>query len=366
MAVTESIDLVGLNRALLARQLLLERADLAVPDAVARIGGLQAQWPKPPHLGLATRLARFSSADVGAAAKARTIVRGTFYRGTLHLVSADTYRAQRAALQPMLDKGLSSILKKRPAFDIEAVVETARAALHEGPSTFGALRERLLRAHPRVDERAMGYAVRMKLSLLMVPTDDPFGWPADASFTLAEELVGPLAASDRDGRRAFVREYLGAFGPATVQDAQAASGLTALAAELGALEASGEVIRLRGPGDKAAASLFDLVDAPRPKAKSAAPARLLPEFDSTLLAHKDRARIVPPEHRAKVSLPGLRIPATFLVDGFAAGTWAIEGRGAKAKVTFTPFEGHFRSLKKRDRDALEKEGERLLSMVPSA
>jgi hypothetical protein len=361
------IDLNGLNRALLARQLLLERADVPVAEAVSRIGGLQAQWPKPPHLGLATRLARFAPADIGAAAAAKpaTIVRGTFHRGTLHLVSAASYRAQRAALQPMLNKGLAAILKNRPAFDVDAVMETARAVLRQAPCTFTVLRGELVRAHPKVDERAMGYAVRMTLPLLMVPTDDPFGWPADARFCLAEDLVGPLA-SDRDGRRAFVREYLGAFGPATVQDAQAASGLTALAPELAALVADGEVVRLHGPGDGASAQLFDLVDAPRPPAKTAAPVRLLPEFDSCLLAHRDRARIVPPAHRAKVSLPGLRIPATFLIDGFAAGTWAVEGRGAKVKIVFTPFEGALGALKKRDRDALAEEGARLLSLVPAA
>ncbi len=357
-----SIDLRGLNRALLARQLLLERADLPVTEAVARVGGLQAQWPKPPHLGLATRLARFSPADVVTAANANTIVRGTLHRGTLHLTSAAAYRTQRLALQQVLDKGLATILKNRPAFDVDAVLETARAALTESPATFGILREQLLRAHPTVDERAMGYAVRMKLPLLMVPTEDTFGWPADSRFALAEERIGKLG-SEREGRRAFVLDYLAAFGPASVQDAQAASGFAALTPEFAALEKSGELLRLQGPGEGASAQLFDLVDAPRPPAKTAAPARLLPEFDSSLLAHRDRARIVPPAHRAKVSLPGLRIPATFLLDGFVAGTWAVEGRAAKATITFQPFDG---PLNKRDRTALEEEGARLLSMVPSA
>ncbi len=184
----------------------------------------------------------------------------------------------------------------------------------------------------------MGYAVRMKLPLLMVPTEDTFGWPADSRFALAEERIGKLG-SEREGRRAFVLDYLAAFGPASVQDAQAASGFAALTPEFAALEKPGELLRLQGPGEGASAQLFDLVDAPRPPAKTAAPARLLPEFDSSLLAHRDRARIVPPAHRAKVSLPGLRIPATFLLDGFVAGTWAVEGRGAKATITFQPFDG---------------------------
>ena len=226
-ATSSSIDLRGLNRALLARQLLLERADLPVTEAVARVGGLQAQWPKPPHLGLATRLARFSPADVVAAANANTLVRGTLHRGTLHLTSAGAYRSQRLALQQVLDRGLASILKNRPAFDIEAVLQTAHAVLEDGPMTFGILREQLLRAHPTVDERAMGYTVRMKLPLLMVPTEDTFGWPADSRFALAEQRIGKLGA-EREGRRAFVLDYLAAFGPASVHDAQAASGFAAL------------------------------------------------------------------------------------------------------------------------------------------
>ena len=139
----EEIDHRGLNRALLARQLLLARADLAVVETVARLGQLQAQWPKPPHFGLATRLHTFVSADLNRAAKAREVVRGTLHRGTLHLVTAAAYVAQRRALQPMLDRALASVLRSRAPFDIERVQATARALLRDGPATFTALRERL-------------------------------------------------------------------------------------------------------------------------------------------------------------------------------------------------------------------------------
>ena len=130
----------------------------------------------------------------------------------------------------------------------------------------------------------------------------------------------------------LVRRYLAAFGPASVADAQEWSGVRGLGP---AFEALGdELVRLR---DEAGRELFDLPDAPRPPQDAPAPARLLPEFDSLVLGHADRGRIIAPEHRPLLITKNLRIPATFLVDGEVAGTWSVTRRARSATLELVPF-----------------------------
>jgi hypothetical protein len=340
-----------LNRATLARQLLLERADLAVPEAVERVGGLQAQEPKPPFLGLWSRLAEFREADLQRALHDRAVVRATLMRGTLHLATAADYAAFRAPLQPMLSRAMTGALRERAqGLEPEAVLPVARELLEERPRTFDELRALLQAEFPDVNHRALGYAVRMLLPLVMVPTSDRWGFPRVCDFTLAEGWLGrPLPTGQEP--EGLVERYLAAFGPASAADMQAWSGLQGIKPVLEGLRP-----RLVAFADENGRELFDLPEAPRPDEATPAPARFLPEFDSLLLAHADRSRVIEDEHRPAVITKNLRVRATFLLDGVVRGTWEIKRSRRSATLTITPW----RSPSRRDAAALRAEGEALL------
>ena len=189
--MAETLTLRQLNRATLARQLLLGRERVAPAEAIERLGGLQAQEPKPPFLGLWTRLEGFGRDALDAALHDRSVVRATMMRATLHLTSAADYAALRMTLQPVLSGASRAVARSRGAgLDVDRVCATARRLLAEQPLTFNELRPLLREQFPDADERALGYAVRMELPLAMVPSDDRWSFPSDAAFTPAEQWIG--------------------------------------------------------------------------------------------------------------------------------------------------------------------------------
>ncbi|MFI6909509.1 winged helix DNA-binding domain-containing protein [Nonomuraea sp. NPDC050394] len=314
------LTLRDLNRATLARQHLLTPFDGTVGEVVERVGGLQAQEPRPPYLGAWARLARFDRADLHAALHARTLVRATLWRGTLHLVTA----ADFAAFRPLLDEVLSGALSSRfPNVAFDGVIEAAGKMLAEdGPLTFNEIRPRLQPLFPDVNDRALGYAVRMLMPLTMAPTGDPWGFPREAAFGLPGLTLTPAAKED------LVTRHLAAFGPATVADVQAWSGLGGLKPILYGMPLD----RLR---DERGRELFDLPGAPRPGGGAEAPVRFVPDFDTLLLGHADRGRVVDPAF--PVTTKNLRVRAVYLSDGFVAGTWQIKRTARKATLLLSPF-----------------------------
>jgi hypothetical protein len=348
-----TLTLRQLNRATLARQLLLVRERLPVATAIERLCGLQAQEPKPPFIGLWTRLDGFERDHLRAALDTRDVVRATVMRGTLHLLSARDLIAVRPSLQPMLDAGLRLLGDRAEGLDAAALLPVARRFLASEPHTFGELRALLVAEFPAVDERALGFAVRMLMPLVMVPTDDPWGFRSVAAFTLADEWLGAPLSESLDPAP-LIRRYLAAFGPASVADAQAFTGLKGLAEPFGRLRSELQHFR-----DERGRELYDVPDAPHPDEASVAPVRFLPEFDSLLLAHADRTRIVADEHRAGLVTKNLRVRATFLVDGFVQGTWTAERTRRGATLELTPFA----RLPRAALTALTEEGESLLRFL---
>ncbi|MGW3349112.1 winged helix DNA-binding domain-containing protein [Nonomuraea rubra] len=333
------LNLRDLNRATLARQHLLSRHEGDVADVVHRLVGLQAQEPRPPYLGVWTRLAGFERDDLHAALHARTLVRATLWRATLHLVTA----ADFAAFRPLVAPTLAAAARRFDGVDLDAVAAAAERLLAAGPMTFNELRPRLLEEFPGGYDRALGYAARMLTPLVIEPTQDRWSYPRDPAFGLPGHPMAPA------GTPALIERYLAAFGPATPADVQTWSGLGRLREVMAGMD-------LERLTDDTGRELFDLPGAPRPGGDVPAPVRFLPDFDTLILGHADRTRVLADEHKGFVTTKNLRVRAVYLVDGFAAGTWQIKRSGKKARLLVTPFG-------RTDLGPLEEEGLRLLAFA---
>jgi Winged helix DNA-binding domain len=330
----EVLTLRQIGRATLARQMLLARERTTPLLAIARLVGMQAQWPRPPFVGLWSRVQGFARADLAKLIEARKVVRATSLRGTLHLLTAKDFVALRRTLQPVLEGGMRTILRRKgAAVDVGRVVVQARALLAEEPRTFEELREQLSRDDPGGDERAMGYAVRMLLPLVQVPDgESAWAFPTAARFALAEKWLGQKIPTEGEPQPdQLVLRYLAGYGPASVVDAQSWSGVSGLREAFEALRP--RLVALR---DEHGRELFDLPKAPRPPGDVAAPVRFVPEYDNLIAARADE-RFVARGDRPRVFLSALRIAATVLVDGFVAGTWKIERTKTTARMTIDPF-----------------------------
>lgn len=333
--------------------MFLDREALPVPAAIERLAGLQAQLASAPYVGLWTRLGDFKRQTLASQIESRKVVKATFIRATLHLVTAEDYMRFRTALQPLLVGASSDIARRRGGdFDLDKVLKAARKFIGEKPRSFADISEMLTELLPDVDVGAMRYSVRTHIPLVQVPISGGWSYSNKPEFTLAEEWIG-RKVSPKDDLPELVKRYLAAFGPASVADAQTWLGMK--------LKDTFEKLRpeLQSYCGEGRVELFDLPGAPLPAEDVPAPVRFLPEYDNLLLSHSNRTRVIADEYRSKVYLPGLRVAATILVDGFVRGAWKIEKTRTAAALVITPFE----KLSKKDRGALVEEGERLVRFV---
>jgi hypothetical protein len=344
-----------LNRATLARQMLLVRATVPATDAIARLVGLQAQYPQPPYIGLWTRLRDFTRDDLARRIASRDVIRTTLMRATLHVCNAVDYLQLRAALQPVLDGAFTTIAKRLscPDFDKQKVLDVAREYIAQQPRTFEDISASLAERWPNCDIGALRYAVRMNLPLVQVPIDSPWSYPGKPEFTLSEVWLGrPIRQTS--GVRELLHRYLAAFGPASVTDFQTWSGLGKMKDVIEPLKTELRVYR-----DESNRELLDLPGIDLPSANMQAPERFPPEYDNLLLGHTNRTRIIADKHRARVFLSALRVRATVLVDGFVRGTWRVDTVKRAARLVIEPFE----TLTNSNRSALIDEAEHLVRFV---
>ena len=349
----EMLDRRALNRATLERQMLLRRRKIPALGAIEHLVGMQAQAPYPPYIGLWTRLEGFRPDELARSIEDRRAVRIALMRNTVHLVSARDCLKLRPLVQPVLDRGLYASRTHRAGIegmDLEALVTAGRALLEERPRTAKELGEMLRERWPEHDAVSLARAIRHLVPLVQVPPRGVWGKGGPAAHTTAEAWLGRPLDPDPPLEEMVVR-YLGAFGPATVKDAQTWSGLTRLGEVVERLRA-----RLSTFRDEHGRELFDLPDAPRPDSDVPAPPRFLPEFDNLLLSHADRTRIIADDHRRTIASKNGMVPAAVLVDGFVRGLWKTERTGGKSTLVIEPFE----PLAEEDRGALAEEGERLI------
>ncbi|MFI5954038.1 winged helix DNA-binding domain-containing protein [Cryptosporangium sp. NPDC051539] len=336
----------ALNRATLARQLLLERADLEVGSAVAHLGGLQAQEPQEPFVGLWSRLRTFDPASLSGLLREKRVVRTHLMRRTVHLVTATDALAWRSRHDAMLRQRMLGVYRADLACLDLNELRAAGAALFadDVPRSMGEVGRALAERWPAPGARILGEAVVAAL----VPTVQlpPRGlWRTNAGVkTLPIERwlgtdVDPPAPDGTDPVGvALVRRYLAAFGPAATADLRAWCGLAGLPKAVA--EVRPELVSFR---DERGRELLDLPDAPRPDEDTPAPVRFLPAFDNAILGYDDRSRIIDDEHKG-LSVAGVRV---VLVDGRVAGTWTVQDD----VVQVTPL----RALTRADRTALTEE-----------
>ncbi len=346
----------SLNRALLARQLLLRREKTTALAAVEQLSGMQAQVARPPFVGLWTRLQKFDAADLLNLIHSKKVVRATTMRGTIHLMSTPDFLHFRPRLSDILVRGAMSIVGKRlGGADVAPFVKAGRDFFTMNAAPFEEFRDVLAAKFPKHDIRAVAYATRMNLALVMVPGDgERWGYASNAPFTLADTFLKKSVPDSAAGLETIVMRYLAAFGPATPGDAQAWSGLRDLRPVFEKLRP-----KLITFLDERKRELFDLPKAPRPDEDTPAPVRFLPDYDNISLAHDDRSRIIPDEHRGKLVTKNLIVLGGFTVDGFIAGTWRTDVKKKVATLTLSPFG----KVGKSDAALLKAEGEKLLTFL---
>ena len=348
----DRLSLRALGRATLARQLLLERAShLTAIDVIERLAGMQAQAPLAPYVGLWTRLDGFDPRELSELITTRRAVRGPLMRATIHLVSARDFVRLRPVIQPVLERGFAGAPFDVSRADAEALLEAGRRLASERPLTRPELGAALAQTWPDVDPASLAYAVTYLIPLVQVPPRGVWRQSGAARWTTAEDWLGqPLGAGY--ALEEVVRRYLAAFGPATIRDVQAWSGLTRLTEIVDRLRPGLRVFR-----DEQGSELLDLPDAPRPDADAPAPPRFLPEYDNLLLSHADRTRVIAAGEPIPL-LPGSGARSgTLLVDGVFTATWTVTRRDDAAVLEIAPF----RDL--REHDAVVAEAQRLLNFV---
>jgi hypothetical protein len=346
-----------LNRATLARQLLLRRHRLSVTKAVERTAGLQAQWPPSPYLGLWSRVEDFRADDLMRAVARRHVVKATLMRTTLHLVTARDYLAYAGIYR---DSRIREIKRQLAALgedaDFGAEGERLAAFAAESRRTRPQLLALLGRPKLRIEERSpwlSWYGLTAYAALVNGPESSVWrSHTAGGTFVPARTWLGADGASGDAAACTLVRRYLAAFGPASRADIAQWTGSARSVVDRGLAQL--ELRRFRDEHDR---ELYDLPRAPLPPGDTPAPIRLLPRFDNLVLSHGDRRRVLDDEHRATV-IQGGEVAATFLVDGFVAGTWGVED----GRVHLAPFA----PLPRIARRELEGEASRLEGFLRTA
>jgi hypothetical protein len=344
-----------LNRSLLARQMLLERADVPAIEVIERLVGMQAQVPTDPYTALWSRISEFRPTELSELINERRAVRAVgLMRTTIHLVSARDALTIRPLMQPVLDRAwrYSPFSKQLAGADVDDVVAAGLELLAERPYVATELGKRLQERWPDADPNSMGYAIRFLVPVLQPPPRGLWARSGAARVDTIERWLGqsldPNPSVDE-----LVQRYLGAFGPASAKDVAVWSWLTGMREVLERLRP-----RLCTFRDENGRELFDVPDAPFPDPETPAPVRFLPEYDNIALSHDDRTRVLD----RKLSEP-IWMRGSILVDGFVRGTWRLDRERGKAVLRI----GLFDSLTPTDRADVEGEAELLAAfLVPEA
>ncbi len=308
-----------LNRATLARQLLLRRARLPVARAIERLCAMQAQAAKAPYVGLWSRLEDFRRDQLTRAYERKQVVRSTLFRVTMQLVSAADHQSFAAVMHRRWRDEFANW--KLPADEWAA--RLVRLA-EKGPLTYAAANA----AVPELPDRYR-WRVRCLTPLVHVPPAGTWG-NHRIHVTTAERWLGPRRVDARTAAALVVERYLAGYGPASKADLLRFTALRAGDVNPGFEELEPRLVQFEAEDGR---TLFDLRRAKRPPADTPAPVRFLPEWDHLILGLDDRTRVLPPDLAPTVIKKNGDVLPTFLVDGLVAGVWRYED----GKVKTEPF-----------------------------
>ncbi|TME25692.1 MAG: winged helix DNA-binding domain-containing protein [Chloroflexi bacterium] len=317
-----------LNRALLARQFLLERSTLPLVPTLERIGGLQTQYAPSGYIGLWSRMRNFRRNALTTALEQRNVIQGTLLRSTIHTVSVRDYWLFLAGIKRFRQEWWRRVTRKDFGdLDIEAAARALREQLASGPRRVDELKGVIAaRGWPPVTWGG----VSQWLDMVRVPPSGTWDQRRADLYGLAETWIRPSTHTESAGLEHVIRRYLGGFGPASISEIADWAGIpsTTLVAVLAR-------ISLRRFRDEQGKELVDLPRAPLPDASTPATVRFLPTWDATLLVHARRTQILPEPYRPLVfnTKTPHSVP-TFLVDGQVAGTWRFE----QGRVEIKPFD----------------------------
>lgn len=341
-----------LNRATLARQMLLVRPGRPILETIAFLLGPQAQISEGPYKALWSRLQGFSHQDLTRLIEEKSLLRATSMRGTLHLHTVPDMVGIRRLMQPVLDRmWQSNFAKAFGAGDRQAVVRAGRRLLDKEPMTAGALRKALVERFPGPDPLAMTVLLQVSDILVQIPPTRIWGSGHAPILTRIGNWIEPPKPAI--ARRDLVLRYLAAFGPASVADMQTWCGLTRLDADFAAL--SDQLMTFI---DETGRTLYDLPDAPRPSADTAAPVRFLPVYDNVILGYADRSRIVDPADIGRL-WQGETNRGSILIDGMVGPSWEFSKTKAGGMLDIRvgrPLAGH-------DKAVLEGEAEAFVGFM---
>jgi hypothetical protein len=343
------------NRALLARQFLLERTTLPPLRLLDRLVGLQAQTPRSPYTAMWSRIARFDPMALSRLIESRKAVRIALMRSTIHLVSAADALLLRPLIVPIVMKEISAPTwaKQLVGVDLELLAREARTILEAAPRTPKQLGGELAATFPDNPPAALAHAARSLLPLVQIPPRGLWDASGPTTVTTAECWLGKPVAADSTWDAVLLR-YLGAFGPATAADAVTWAKVPGMADVIERLRPRLAVLR-----DDKGRELFDLPRAPRPPASTPAPPRFLPDYDNVLLSHVDRSHLITDEHRKAVWTSNGVLPGTLLVDGSVAASWRVDRDGDAAILRVRKLT----DIDRRQHGAIRDEGLGLLRFV---
>jgi len=347
-----TLDRRALNRALLARQLLLERHRIPVPAALERLAGMQAQAPNLPYVGLWARLVGFRPEQLSRLIETRAAVRISLMRNTIHLVTALDALGMKPLFMDLAERGYmrgSPWGRGMREEDVAAIRQAGVEIMGEKPRTVAELAKLLGQRFPGRDALAMAYGVRYMVPLVFTPPRGVWGASGPVALTTFEAWLGrpPGPAYKPED---LVLRYLAMFGPASPADMRAWSGL--------AMRDVFERLRPRLVTfrDAKGGELFDLPKAPRPSAGIDVPVRLLPDYDNILLGHADRTRIMPEGKHLGIFSSNAVMQGAVLVDGFVRALWVP----ARTELVITPFD---KPIPKGQRPQIVEEATRLLEFL---
>jgi hypothetical protein len=311
-----------LTAALAARQLLLERRRIAPAEAIRLLTPLQGQHPPAPYIALAARLEGFARADLEAAFAARSVVKTTIMRLTLHVAA----QAEYPAYAQLARQARMRAWRSTYAHLDEARVAAELADWLAQPRTNAEIRERVGR-YDGVTRDAWTPVIFARTLLALVQLPPAGAWDDRRR---PRFVVDPRPLPDpADAAALVLARYLAAFGPASRRDVAAWAGVAQR--DFAAAWPRLATVSYR---DERGVELLDLPDGPLPPASTPLPVRLLAHWDQPLLAYADRERIIPPELRPlNLTLSG---DPTVTVDGRVAASWQLEQEGDAVRITVTP------------------------------